>query len=54
MTEPIESPCTDACVIDEETGYCEGCARTLDEIAEWGSYSGDQHRQKMAELEDRR
>ena len=33
---PVPSPCTDVCRIDPRTGWCEGCLRTLDEIAAWG------------------
>jgi len=32
----IESPCVSICVMDEATGWCIGCGRTLDEIARWG------------------
>ena len=28
--------------MDERTGWCEGCARTLDEIAAWSSMSDDE------------
>ncbi|MEO6363540.1 MAG: DUF1289 domain-containing protein [Caldimonas sp.] len=35
MTVP--SPCTDVCSIDEATGWCRGCLRSLDEIAAWGT-----------------
>lgn len=48
--EAIESPCVDVCVIDEETGLCEGCARTLEEIAEWGGYSPERRREITAAL----
>ncbi len=34
MTVP--SPCTQVCTIDEATGWCAGCKRTLAEIAAWG------------------
>ncbi|MEM8878798.1 MAG: DUF1289 domain-containing protein, partial [Pseudomonadota bacterium] len=30
------SPCVGLCRLDEATGYCLGCARTGDEIADWG------------------
>ncbi len=33
----IPSPCTDVCRIDARSGWCEGCMRTMDEIAAWGS-----------------
>ena len=31
------SPCTQVCRIDSVTNLCEGCGRTLSEIAMWGS-----------------
>ncbi|HEX2582201.1 MAG TPA: DUF1289 domain-containing protein [Dongiaceae bacterium] len=29
------SPCISVCRIDGETGLCEGCARTIEEIRHW-------------------
>lgn len=46
----IESPCILVCSIDDRTGYCFGCGRTRDEIADWISMSGEQRREIMAEL----
>ncbi|MEM9756501.1 MAG: DUF1289 domain-containing protein [Pseudomonadota bacterium] len=34
---PPASPCVGVCVIDESRDLCTGCARTVDEIAVWGS-----------------
>ena len=31
------SPCTKVCVLDAASGLCQGCGRTRDEIAAWGS-----------------
>jgi predicted Fe-S protein YdhL (DUF1289 family) len=31
----VPSPCISVCRMDAKTGLCEGCARTLDEIAAW-------------------
>ncbi|MCA8863389.1 MULTISPECIES: DUF1289 domain-containing protein [unclassified Halomonas] len=31
------SPCIQICQIEPTTSVCEGCGRTLDEIALWGS-----------------
>ena len=31
------SPCIGVCKLDEDTGLCIGCARTVDEIAQWSS-----------------
>lgn len=33
------SPCTDVCHIEEVSGLCLGCLRTLDEIASWAQAS---------------
>ena len=35
----IPSPCTSVCRMDARTGWCEGCARTIDEIADWSTMS---------------
>ncbi len=32
----VPSPCQSVCVMHADTGWCEGCLRTLDEIAAWG------------------
>ncbi len=33
---PVPSPCISVCRMDPDSGLCEGCLRTLDEIAAWG------------------
>jgi predicted Fe-S protein YdhL (DUF1289 family) len=33
----LASPCTGVCRLDPATGFCEGCRRTIDEIASWSS-----------------
>ena len=33
----VPSPCIDVCRMHAPTGWCEGCGRTLEEIAAWGS-----------------
>lgn len=35
---PILSPCVNVCEMGDD-GLCEGCLRTLDEIAAWGVMS---------------
>ena len=32
----VPSPCINVCKMDERSGLCLGCLRTLDEIAGWG------------------
>jgi predicted Fe-S protein YdhL (DUF1289 family) len=35
MAENIPSPCVSVCSMDEDSGLCEGCWRTVDEICDW-------------------
>ncbi|MES1975542.1 MAG: DUF1289 domain-containing protein [Pseudomonadota bacterium] len=46
----IESPCVNICVMDEASGLCTGCARTIDEIAGWSGGSAAWRDRVMAEL----
>lgn len=32
----VASPCISVCRMHEATGWCEGCLRTIGEIAAWG------------------
>jgi predicted Fe-S protein YdhL (DUF1289 family) len=34
---PVPSPCISVCRMDPSSGLCEGCTRTLEEIAGWGT-----------------
>jgi len=52
-TETPQSPCTNQCGIDPATGWCDGCARTLDEIACWGSMSDDEKRRVLELVNER-
>ncbi|WP_349371175.1 DUF1289 domain-containing protein [Salinarimonas sp.] len=49
----VSSPCIKVCLIDEETGLCEGCGRTRAEIATWGRLSEEERRAIMAGLDRR-
>ena len=33
--ENVPSPCISVCRMNEDTGWCEGCYRTIDEIRQW-------------------
>lgn len=48
------SPCVQICIIEPGDGLCVGCARTLDEIASWGSMSSEARRAVMQLLPKRR
>lgn len=47
------SPCIKVCLLEAATGLCEGCGRTRDEIARWGSMSEPQRLAVMADLPER-
>jgi predicted Fe-S protein YdhL (DUF1289 family) len=46
----IESPCIRICSIEQESGLCIGCGRTLAEIAGWMRISVEERRAVMAVL----
>jgi uncharacterized protein len=33
---PTPSPCINVCKMHPDLGWCEGCGRSIDEIAAWG------------------
>jgi len=41
---PVPSPCQSVCVMHPDTGWCEGCARTLQEIADWSRLDDERKR----------
>ena len=51
---PVASPCTNVCRIDAASGWCEGCLRTLDEIAAWSALDEAARRAVCADLVLRR
>jgi uncharacterized protein len=50
----VPSPCIDVCRMDAATGWCEGCQRTLSEIAAWGGLDDDRKRTVWQQLPARR
>ncbi len=50
----IPSPCIDVCRMDANSGLCEGCLRTLDEIAGWAAATDDAKRLVLAAIAQRR
>ena len=48
----VLSPCISVCRMNGE-GVCEGCFRTLDEIAGWSSMDEGEKRQVWQQLEQR-
>ncbi len=51
---PVPSPCIGVCTIDEASGLCRGCLRSLDEIAAWGGASDPERRAILDRLDERR
>lgn len=47
------SPCVKICVIDPASKLCEGCGRTLQEIAQWARLSEAERQAVMARLSER-
>jgi predicted Fe-S protein YdhL (DUF1289 family) len=47
---PVTSPCTNNCHLDQATGRCTGCLRTVDEIMQWPSATAAEKRQILARL----
>lgn len=35
IVSTVKSPCSNVCKMHEPSGWCEGCARTIAEIAAW-------------------
>ncbi len=54
FTGTVPSPCVSVCRIDAASGWCEGCCRTIDEIAHWSLLDDDEKRAVWADLGRRR
>ncbi len=54
MSEGVASPCIGVCRMDDATGLCAGCLRTLDEIALWSVLDDAAKRAVRCELGRRR
>jgi uncharacterized protein len=53
MINDPPSPCTGVCRIDWNSGQCEGCKRTLNEIADWPMLRPAEKRAVLAKLAGR-
>jgi len=53
LASPVPSPCVSLCKMNRDTGFCEGCLRTIDEIVAWANASDDYKRAVWAELRRR-
>lgn len=50
----VPSPCINVCRMNAATGLCEGCARTIDEIAAWSVLDDEGKRAVWRALLERR
>lgn len=53
FAQTVPSPCLSVCQMDEATGLCQGCLRTLDEIGLWGNADDAFKRVVWARIEAR-
>jgi predicted Fe-S protein YdhL (DUF1289 family) len=51
--KPIASPCINICTLDQKSGLCMGCKRTVAEIANWLSYSDAERAAIIRQLRSR-
>ena len=49
----VPSPCQSVCIMHPTTGWCEGCLRTLDEIAAWSRLDNPTKRAVWTQLPER-
>ena len=49
----VPSPCINVCKMNAQTGLCEGCFRTIDEIVKWSTASNEYKRAVWVEIEKR-
>ena len=47
----LPSPCISLCRMDDATGFCEGCLRTLGEIAGWSCMQDEEKRSVWRAIE---
>jgi predicted Fe-S protein YdhL (DUF1289 family) len=50
MHRPIYSPCIRICSVNPQTKFCDGCYRTLPEIAKWTRFTHEERDVILAEL----
>lgn len=52
-TGKVPSPCISICRMSPQTGWCEGCFRTIDEIAQWSTATEEVKRKVWVEIRRR-
>lgn len=54
VVSTVKSPCSNVCKMHEPTGWCQGCARTIPEIAGWSKADDAGRLEILARLPARR
>ncbi len=49
----IQSPCIGVCSMDDLSGLCQGCYRTLDEIQQWWDLDSNQKKEVIHKATER-
>lgn len=49
----VPSPCINVCRMNPQTRLCEGCLRTIDEIAQWSTSTEEMKRAVWVEIKRR-
>ena len=52
-SQAVSSPCLSVCQMDEASGLCRGCLRTLQEIARWSQLDPPAKRSVWGQIEQR-
>ena len=50
----VPSPCISVCQMEEATGLCLGCRRTVEEIRDWIILTPDEKRAVLARISERK
>ena len=53
MNQEVNSPCIGICSVDDLSGLCVGCFRTMDEISQWWDMNDAERNKVMSQLADR-
>ena len=51
MAQDVPSPCSSVCRMDRLSGFCEGCLRTIPEIAGWSKMEDENRRHVWRAIE---
>ncbi|MGB7816164.1 MAG: DUF1289 domain-containing protein [Methylotenera sp.] len=49
----IQSPCIGVCSMNDATGFCHGCYRTIEEIQQWWDLDNQQKQEVVLKASER-